>query len=210
MSASPAEQPKPDTTSDGRLAKGERRRRAIIEATFRVVERDGPAGVSHRNIAREADVPPASIAYYFKGIDELLVATLLESVELLIAEIERMRGSIRDNSEWPRVVAELLAAMVHEYRGRTIAEFELYLLAARRPQLRPAARRWVEVVSADVNDGEGADAGVLRAFLAAMDGLLLQALIADQPPTAEHFETPLRYLMQPIQYLQEIGGIPAS
>jgi DNA-binding transcriptional regulator YbjK len=195
-------------SSDGRRAKGERRRRAIVEATFRVLERDGPTGVSHRNIAREADVSAASIAYYFDGIDDLLVATLLESVEILVAEFGSLRESVQDEARWPRAVAEKLATMVQQLRGRTIAEFELYLLAARRPPLRPAARRWVEVAAGQVNDGRGTDAGILHALFAAVDGLLLQALVADEPPTAEHFEPALRYLLQPVEYLREIGELP--
>jgi DNA-binding transcriptional regulator YbjK len=191
--------------ADGRRAKGERRRRAIVDATLRVVARDGVAAVSHRNIAREAGVPPASIAYYFAGIDELLVATLLESCETLIVEMDQLRGRVREPSEWPRGIAELLAGMVREHRERTLGEYELYLLATRRPALRPAARRWIEVASGYINDGKGGDEPVLRALFAAIDGLLMQALIAEEPPTADEFEPTLRFLMQPVDYLQGRG-----
>jgi DNA-binding transcriptional regulator YbjK len=191
--------------TDGRRAKGERRRRAIVDATLRVVARDGVAAVSHRNIAREAGVPLASIAYYFAGIDELLVATLLDSCETLIVEMDQMRERVREPAEWPRVIAELLAGMVREHRERTLGEFELYLLAARRPALRPAARRWIEVASGYINNGKGGDEPVLRAFFAAIDGLLMQALIAEEPPTADDFEPPLRFLLQPVDYLRGRG-----
>lgn len=193
---------------DGRRAKGERRRRAIVDATLRIVERDGVPGVSHRNIAREAGVSPASIAYYFEGIDELLVATLLESVETLVVEITRMREEAGDDgAAWAKATARQLAVMVREHRGRTLAEYELYLLAARRPALRPAARRWIEVVSGEVDSGAGADEAMLKAFFAALDGMLMQALIADEPPTAEEFEPALRFLLQPVAYLRRIGEL---
>ncbi|MEV0705878.1 TetR family transcriptional regulator [Saccharopolyspora sp. NPDC050389] len=192
--------------TDGRRAKGERRRRAIIDATLRIVARDGVGAVSHRNIAREAEVPPASIAYYFAGIDDLLVATLLESCETLIAEVDRLRGQVRDNSDWPRVIAEALATMVRDQRERTLGEYELYLLAARRPALRPAARRWIEVATGFLNDGAGGDGPVIRALFAAIDGLLMQALIADEPPTADELEPTLRFLLQPVDYLRNSVG----
>ncbi|MCX2728633.1 TetR family transcriptional regulator [Saccharopolyspora sp. NFXS83] len=195
-------------STDGRLAKGERRRRAILDATARVVERDGVAGVSHRAIAREAGVPPASIAYYFAGIDELLVATLLESVELLVADVARMRADTpEDGRAWARAIAENLAIMINERRARTIAEYELYLLAARRPALRPAARRWIEVAAGEINEGRGGDAGVVKALFAAIDGLLMQALIADEPPVAADFEPALHFLLQPLSYLREAGEV---
>ncbi|MGP4016733.1 TetR/AcrR family transcriptional regulator [Saccharopolyspora sp. 5N708] len=190
-------------STDGRRVKGERRRRAIIDATLRVVARDGVAAVSHRNIAREAGVPPASIAYYFAGIDGLLVATLLESCETMLVEMDLLRERIHENSEWPRAIAELLAGMVREHRERTIGEYELYLLAARRPALRPAARRWIEIATGLVNHGAGGDPAVIRALFAAIDGLLMQALIADEPPTAEELEPALRFLMQPVDYLRK-------
>ncbi|MCI2419593.1 TetR family transcriptional regulator [Saccharopolyspora sp. K220] len=192
-----------DAETDGRRAKGERRRRAIIDATLRVVARDGVAGVSHRNIAREAEVPPASIAYYFAGIDELLVAALLESCEKMIADMDRLRERVDDNREWPRAVAELIVEMVREHRERTLGEYELYLLAAKRPALRPAARRWIEIASGSINNGAGGDPPVIRALFAAIDGLLLQGLIADEPPTAEELEPTLRFLLHPVDYLRK-------
>lgn len=196
-------------STDGRRLKGERRRRSIIDATLRVVERDGVAGVSHRTVAREAGVPPASIAYYFDGIDELLVAALLESVETLIEEMDRLTDTVDgDDQHWPSAVARLLASMVNEYRGRTIAEYELYLLAARRPALRPAARRWIEAASGYVNDGEGGDPTAVKALFSAIDGMLMHALIADEPPGPEEFEPTLSYLMHPVRYLRHVGELP--
>lgn len=108
----------PGEQSDGRRAKGERRRRAIIDATLRVVERDGIAGVSHRNIAREAEIPPASITYYFDSIDGVLVATLLESCETMISELRRSTEDAADDPErWVAATAEMLSGMVRNHRG---------------------------------------------------------------------------------------------
>lgn len=181
---------------DGRKAKGQRRRRAIVDAALRVVSRDGVAGISHRSVAREAGVPPASIAYYFSGIDELLVATLLESVDTLVVELESLRAGVRGSAELPAAVARSLVRMVGEHRERTMAEYELYLLAARRPALRPAARRWIEVAAGYIA-GRG-DPAAVRALLAAVDGLLVQGLIADEPPSPEELEPVLRLLLEPL------------
>ncbi|GAA2815647.1 TetR/AcrR family transcriptional regulator [Saccharopolyspora taberi] len=194
--------------TDGRRAKGERRRRALVDATLRVIGRDGVAAVSHRNIAREAGVPAASIGYYFDSIDDLLVATLLDGVEALVADMDRMTREVTSNERWPAVVAESLAEMLDAKRERTIAEYELYLLAARRPALRPAARRWIEVASGYVNGGEGGDPDAIRAAFATIDGLLMQGLIADRPPTAAELTPALKYVLQPVDYLRGAGIIP--
>ncbi|WP_017977198.1 TetR/AcrR family transcriptional regulator [Actinopolyspora halophila] len=188
----------PGEQSDGRRAKGERRRRAIIDATLRVVERDGIAGVSHRNIAREAEIPPASIIYYFDSIDGVLVATLLESCETMISELRRSTEDAADDPErWVTATAEMLSGMVRNHRGRTLAEYELYLLAARRPALRPAARRWMEVTAGHVYGIGNRDSGAVQAMLAAIDGLLMQALIAERPPDPEMFRPALAALVRP-------------
>ena len=164
-----------------------------MDAALGVVARDGVPGLSHRSVAREAGVSPASISYYFSGIDDLLVATLLESVDTLVVELESVRGS----DDLPGAVARSLVRMVGEHRERTVAEYELYLLAARRPALRPAARRWIEVAAGYVA-GRG-DPAAVRALLAAVDGLLVQGLIADEPPSAEELEPVLRLLLDPLR-----------
>ncbi|MER7013122.1 TetR family transcriptional regulator [Saccharopolyspora sp. NPDC000359] len=197
----------PAEETDGRRAKGERRRRAIIDAALRVVARDGVGAVSHRNIAREASVPPASIAYYFDSIDDLLVAALLEGCEALIAQVDQMHEQVQQRTDWPRVIAENLAGVLREHRERTLGEYELYLLAARRPALRPAARRWIEAAAGYVNGGRGGDEPVVRALFAALDGILMQGLIADEPPTADDLEPVLRFLVQPVDYLRDRGHL---
>ena len=67
----------PGSAVDGRRLRGERARRALIEATLAVIERDGLAGVTHRAVTREADLPATSAAYHFASIDDLLEASLL-------------------------------------------------------------------------------------------------------------------------------------
>ena len=144
-------------------------------------------------------MPPASIAYYFAGIDELLVATLLESADLLVDDIARMRERTpADERAWARTVAENLAFMIDERRARTIAEYELYLLAARRPALRPAARRWFEIATGEIDRALDVDPAAVKAVLAAIDGLLMQALIAERPPGAADFEPALRFLLRSV------------
>ncbi|WP_367134115.1 TetR/AcrR family transcriptional regulator [Saccharothrix sp. HUAS TT1] len=170
---------------DGRRARGDRRRRAVLEAALRVVERDGVAGVSHRAVAREAGVPTTSTTYYFATLDDLLVATLTWSAD-------RMAASFREVAPTPASVARFIADAAGPHRGRTLAEYELYLLAARRPELRAAARRWTSLV-AEVAGPR--DPVALRVVLAALDGLLIQALIADFPPMAEDLEPVVSLLM---------------
>ena len=51
------------------------RRQSLIEATARVLARDGATGASVRPIAIEAGVSPGLINHYFAGIEALIAAT---------------------------------------------------------------------------------------------------------------------------------------
>ncbi|WP_026424607.1 TetR/AcrR family transcriptional regulator [Actinokineospora inagensis] len=182
---------------DGRRTRGDRRRREIVEAALRVVERDGVAGVSHRSVAGEAAVPPASVTYHFATLDDLLVAALVWSAEDLAASIRDVIESSRIKGSGPAgAVAELLADALGPHRGRTVAQYELYLLAARRPALRPAARLWIDVLT---SLGRQPDEVGFRAFLAAVDGMLTQGLIDDEPPTAAELLPVVEHLLAPLR-----------
>lgn len=52
------------------------RRQRIIDAAIRIAEHKGIAGLSHRTVAAEADVPLGSTTYHFASLDDLLVAAL--------------------------------------------------------------------------------------------------------------------------------------
>jgi len=55
------------------LRKGsEQRRIQILQATLRIIVREGIRGVRHRAVAKEAGVPLAATTYYFKDLDELI------------------------------------------------------------------------------------------------------------------------------------------
>ncbi|MDQ3405742.1 MAG: TetR family transcriptional regulator [Actinomycetota bacterium] len=178
-----------EPTTDGRKAKGERRRQELIEATLRVVAREGVAGVSHRTVAREADMPATAAAYYFHGIDDLLTAALTRSMN---DDAERMRQLAVDADGGADGVRELAVRMAEVVAdpGPLLAEFELYLLAAREPRLRPSTHYWMDAV-AEFARRYTDDPLRVQVLVALVDGLLLQGLLRDRPPTADQFEAVL-------------------
>ena len=54
--------------------RGERTRQAIVEATQRVIARNGVAAVSHRSVAQEAGVNLSLTTYYFVDLYDLVAA----------------------------------------------------------------------------------------------------------------------------------------
>ncbi len=162
----------------GRRHDPERRQR-IIDAAIRVVGRSGIAGLTHRSVAQEADVPLGSTTYHFKTLDELMVAALRQANEGF-AKVIASRGGLED----PRTdLAAELAALTGEWLGgeRTGVEleYELYLAALRRPALRPVAAEWCEDVAAVLS--RRTDPVTARALVALMDGICLQVLLTGAP-----------------------------
>jgi DNA-binding transcriptional regulator YbjK len=151
------------------------RRGRIIDAAMRVVGRSGIAGLSHRTVAAEADVPLGSTTYHFASLDELLVAALRQANEGLASAI-RDSGALTDPG-WD--IAEGLAGIVGHWltddRAGAELEYELYLAALRRPALRPVAEEWGTAVAEILVPRT--DPVTARALVALLDGICLQVLL---------------------------------
>ncbi|XLQ73933.1 TetR/AcrR family transcriptional regulator [Streptomyces actinocidus] len=164
-----------------------------MEATVRVIARDGAAGVTHRTVAREAELPTTATTYYFSSIDALLTAALTQCMEEDSARIEALVEAPDDGVDKRRALALLMAGILTS-PGHLLAEFELCLLAVRRPEQRAATRRWKEALAAFARAFTD-DPLRVKLFTQAYDGLLLQGLLDDEPPTADEFEELLRELL---------------
>lgn len=114
------------------------RRRRIIEAAIRVVGRSGIAGLSHRSVAAEADVPLGSTTYHFKTLDELLVAALRQTNEGFAKAVASHGGLEDPRTDLATELAGLLGEWLAGERAGVELEYELYLAALRG---RPAPRR---------------------------------------------------------------------
>ncbi|MFF3373964.1 TetR/AcrR family transcriptional regulator [Streptomyces sp. NPDC002680] len=56
-------------------------RRQLLDVTERLMLREGYASVGIRRVAREAEVAPALVLYYFRTLDDLLLAVLRRRAE---------------------------------------------------------------------------------------------------------------------------------
>ncbi|NUU24994.1 MAG: TetR/AcrR family transcriptional regulator [Streptomycetaceae bacterium] len=102
-------------------------RTALLEATIRLMLRDGYAGVSTRKVAAEAGVNPALVYYYFRTMDELFLAVFRRGAE---ANLRRMRRAL--DAERPlRAVWEVSSEPVN-----TALILEFLALANHRDSVR--------------------------------------------------------------------------
>jgi DNA-binding transcriptional regulator YbjK len=167
-------------TPDGRRMRGERARTTLLEAALRIIERDGVAGVTHRRVCREAGLPASSAAYHFDSINQLLEAALVHGDQQCHESLMRIAAA----DDPLTTLAYWLADDFETERPRLIAEYELFLYAARTPSLRPAALRWLteldELVTANTGSREAS-----RAICAYVDGLLIQSLVTGEQPSGD-------------------------
>ncbi len=179
----------PKKRVDGRQARGERARAALIEATLDVIEREGVGKVTHRNVTRVAGLPSTSAAYHFASINDLLEAALLHADEqshLALVEVSAADDPVHALADW-------LVTDFETDRSRCIAEFELFLYAARTPALRPAARRWMTDLATLVGSWTD-DPRTIVTMCAYVDGLILQALVTGEAPQVDELTSTLRQL----------------
>ncbi|MEU3664527.1 TetR family transcriptional regulator [Streptomyces sp. NPDC032940] len=149
------------------------RRQRIIDAAIRVVGAKGIAGLSHRTVAAEADVPLGSTTYHFATLDDLLVAALRQANEGFAKALAAEAALSDPEAD----LADALAHVLGEWLGGdgVELEYELYLAALRRPALRPVAAEWAEGVSTLL--AARTDPVTARALVAVLDGICLQVLL---------------------------------
>jgi TetR/AcrR family transcriptional repressor of bet genes len=100
-------------------AEPDARRLSLIEATARVLARDGASGASVRAIALEAGVSPGLVAHHFGGVDALIAATYAHIGEQVS---DALAAAVAAAGEGPRA---RLSAYVAASFAPPIADCEL-------------------------------------------------------------------------------------
>jgi AcrR family transcriptional regulator len=165
----------------------ENARTRILDAAVRLIARDGLDEARMARIAMAAGVSPSLLHYHFASRDALLAEALEHSYELA--------GTIRMGGDEP--VASRLREMIDQclpldgaLRDDWLLWVELWLHAARRPELRETAARlyarmhawFMEAIEAGVARGELRVADPERVtdrLLALIDGYGIRALSED-------------------------------
>jgi DNA-binding transcriptional regulator YbjK len=167
------------------------RREQILDATLRVIGREGRAAVTHRAVAEEADVPLGSTTYYFDSRDDLLGQALEHVAAQEVARYAELGEELRSVSSGKELADRLISELVTAAEDRVayIAEYELWLEAGRRPDLRDAAQSWCNAEQRAVagaletlgSTDPRADASLV---VAALDGLGERVLAREEDPAA--------------------------
>lgn len=87
----------------------------LLDATERVLGRDGYPSVTSRNVGKEAGVNQKLVFYYFENMEELIVATFRRRSVAFLSELENLKDSASP-------LASLWAMSSHR-SGRLLIEF---------------------------------------------------------------------------------------
>jgi AcrR family transcriptional regulator len=169
-----------------------RRRDEALRVTLDMLRTDGPAGVTLRAVAGRSGVPLGTLTYYFAGREELLREALRLWVDEELARVATLADVIRDEGLGPREAAARCAEVLQSYDPEQVAQYELYLLAARMPELREAVEEaflgYDRIVAAILDAAGASDAERLAPlFVSLVDGHSLRRLAAPRlaPPLAD-------------------------
>jgi DNA-binding transcriptional regulator YbjK len=149
----PPGSPAPRTTrvtaapsGQGSSARGEARRRAILEAALTLIGKGGSAAITHRAVAEEAHVPLSATTYYFESKDDLVRCAFALAVEEDVASLAGARlvraGESPTATTVARRIAKLLTSRLTDERSTLLVQYELEIEAARRPDLAEMSRAW--------------------------------------------------------------------
>ena len=177
--------------------KGERRRRALVEAAAELLLEGGFEAVRHRSVATRADLPLASTTYYFDSLEDLIA----RAVEFTgSVELDLMRQRVSDVSHRRRgaestvdLVVDLLVGPVEgeeTTREQLIVRYERFVASARHPELREVQLRMrsqLDDLLADLlrRCGRIVRQEQLRRLVAIVDGALVGALSESDPTPRE-------------------------
>jgi DNA-binding transcriptional regulator YbjK len=160
----------------------EARRQQILTAAVRAIVEVGIGNVTHRRIAALAGVPLGSTTYYFPTLDDLVAAALREAVESARAELEAWAEELIVSDDVPATFVDLARRCLGD-REQALLEYEVFLAAARSPELRPVAELWVDGLRGICARFAGREQGFALAAL--IDGHLMHALATEGPLDVE-------------------------
>ena len=127
--------------------RGELRRAELLEAAIHLIGAHGLDGVTHRAVAAAAGVPAASTSYYFRSKDELIDEALRTLATREIERLRERRDALGAGAADLETLTTALSAWIEEQltpEGRVamLAQYQLQLEAARRPEARAILAAW--------------------------------------------------------------------
>jgi DNA-binding transcriptional regulator YbjK len=119
-------------TQDRSLA----RREALLRAAIELLAEGGARAVTHRAVAARAKVPLAATTYYFESIGKLTEEALRLHMTERVAELHDLASGAAEGQSVTEIAERFIDSLINREPTAVVAQFEVYLEAARNPALR--------------------------------------------------------------------------
>ncbi|RPA58516.1 TetR family transcriptional regulator [Gordonia oryzae] len=192
-----------------------RRRQVLLDATIRIMARQGLAAVTHRAVAAEAGLPPSSTSYFFESIDELMAEAVGEAMNREVARLSDLEKAVsQSGSSGGALIEQFIEFLRSDQDLHTIAQFEVYLYASRKPELR---ERVIEIIDATrqvarqaLNASGVRDPLAANSMLALIDGFSLHRIANPTTDDMASLLLGLRALLIGLTSLEVVGETTLS
>lgn len=119
------------------------RRRRISTAALDVIAEHGVAGTTYRKVAEAAEVPLGSLTYHFDSLDELMGEAFTALANHTADGFEAVMAGVGSAEQARAAVVGLITGELLNDPRTMVLTYELYALAARRPDMRRVTDAWM-------------------------------------------------------------------
>ena len=201
-SSKPPQAPPHDHRVDIALAKRNRMRLRILEATMQVFSRINDDAPVIEDVVREADISRGTFYKYFDSLDEALVAAGTEAAERMIADILPLYDILKE--PWQRSSVGFRIHLVRAWRDPKWAAFVTRMEVFRK------AEQTAKYVSQDMRRGKELgqfqldDVQTATDFMIGAEAGCMQALRAGVADPLAYIDAAVRMTMQALGCTPEL------
>lgn len=179
-------------TKRAQSKRGSDAERSLLEATLRVVARDGVKSVTHRKVVAEAGQALGSTHYYYDDLDDLILTAFAHYVELMVEKYSHTLDAATNEDELLDAILVLIDALRTDQQ-LSIVMYELYAQGVRDERYRRLIMHWSrESKKVLVKFCTAQTANEIEAI---WDGMAIQSLLTQTVPDDREIKRLLRAVL---------------
>lgn len=174
-------------------------REALLNATIRVVARDGFDGLTYRAVGKESGTTHGLVSYHFGNREALVHEAAAEALRRAIDSAELVPEG-DDPEEFARDISTSMERDIDTH----MFQYEITLQARRRPDLGREMRALYEqycdiTLEALRRMGIDATPALARMVFAAVDGIVLQQIVSRDPSQTDEAIAELHEMLRTLK-----------
>lgn len=169
------------------------RRGAIIQTAAELIVSEGPANLTHRKVAKRADVPLGSTTYYFKSLKELRTEALTYLADCIDTELRSISEQVAVTDGDLATLVDVLYTYLNDH-NQIRTDTALYIAATQQKELRSLALKWFNGILQILS--KYTDRKKAKTIAIFIDGAIVHAMLHEEPLDRYFLESTLRNILQ--------------